>query len=135
MIQNELIATLYVDHIVLTVSDVVKTKNFYSKIFGKPDSEDDYSLMYRFGETKLFFVLPHGNMPQGDRFNPNRIGLEHFAIGVRTLDDLKKIEEALSKNVIENSGIHIDKHSKKEKIWLNDIDGIRLEFFIKPDKC
>lgn len=31
---------------------------------------------------------------------------------------------------IVHSGIHIDSHSKREKIWLNDPDKIRIEFFI-----
>lgn len=87
--------------------------------------------MYHIGETKLFFVLPYGSLAKDDKFNPNRIGLEHFAIGIRSLEDLKEISEQLEKNEIKNSGIHIDKHSGKEKIWLNDPDGIRVEFFIR----
>jgi hypothetical protein len=29
-----------------------------------------------------------------------------------------------------HSGIHIDSNSQREKIWLNDPDKIRIEFFI-----
>ncbi len=123
---------LYVDHIVLTISDLNRTKSFYSKIFGKADREDDDAILYYIGETKLFFGLPYGVMPKDDKFNADRIGLEHLAIGVRTLEDLREIERTLNSHEIRNSQIHIDKHSGKEKIWFNDPDGIRLEFFIRP---
>ena len=75
--------------------------------------------------------MPYAKLPKGDKFNPNRIGLEHIAIGVSELSILRKIENILNYVRIKHSGIHIDKHSKKEKIWLNDPDGIRVEFFIR----
>jgi len=132
MILAAIKSKLYVDHIVLTVSNIERTKDFYSKILGDPDYLDEHSIMYYLGETKLFLVLPYGILPKDDKFDPNRIGLEHLSIGVVTLDDLKEIERTLDKNSIKNSSIHIDKHSGKEKIWLDDPDGIRLEFFIRP---
>ncbi|PCH66731.1 MAG: hypothetical protein COC01_07400 [Bacteroidetes bacterium] len=132
MIPNGIKSELYIDHIVLTVSNIERTRDFYIKIFGDTVHYDKHSIMYYVGETKLFLVLPCGTLPKDDKFDPNRIGLEHFAFGVLTLSDLKEIETTLDKNSIKNSGIHIDKHSDKEKIWLDDPDGIRLEFFIRP---
>jgi len=131
MIPTPIKSKLYIDHIVLTVSNIEKTKDFYAKILGEPNYQGKDSIMYHIGETKLFLALPYGMLPQNDEFDPNRIGLEHFAIGVQTIDDLKEIESILTKASIKNSGIHIDKHSKKEKIWLDDPDGIRIEFFIR----
>ena len=82
---------------------------------------------------KIFFVLPYNTefTKRGDRFNPSRVGLEHLAFGVSSLNELKKINQLLTDNSITHSGIHIDKHSQKEKIWLNDPDGIRIEFFLR----
>jgi glyoxylase I family protein len=37
------------------------------------------------------------------------------------------------KKAILHSGINIDSHSQREKIWLNDPDGIRLEFFLREE--
>ncbi|MDR3712714.1 MAG: VOC family protein [Puia sp.] len=121
---------LFIDHIVLTIRDIGRTKDFYTKIFGAPDYQDADSVLYLIGETKLFFTLPHGTPFPHDRFDANRVGLEHFAIGLKTIDDLKEIEQILDSGSIPHSGIHIDKHSKKEKIWLDDPDKIRVEFFI-----
>src|SRR5687767_1380434 len=125
MIFDDIKSKLYVNHIVLVISDLSRTKEFYSKIFGAPDKEDEYLIMYDIGETKLFFVIPYGDLPPNDRFNPNRIGLEQFAIGIRTPDDLKAIEKMLNENTVKHSGVHLGKHSKKEKIWVDDPDGIR----------
>ena len=85
--------------------------------------------MYQIGPTRLFLTLPHGTLPAADTFSPNRIGLEHFAIAIETIDDLKEIEKNLNAGSIKHSGIHIDSHSHKEKIWLDDPDKIRIEFF------
>lgn len=119
-----------IDHVVLTVKNILETKKFYSKILGKPKSSDKYQIVYKIGKTKLFLVLPYGKVPQNDRFNPNRVGLEHLAFGVSSLGTLKQLAANLDRNKIKHSGIHVDKHSDKEKIWLNDPDEIRLEFFL-----
>jgi len=55
-----------------------------------------------------------------------------LAFGVQTAEQLQQIQTTLDDSSIKNSGIHIDKHSSKEKIWLDDPDGIRLEFYIRP---
>lgn len=132
MISADIKRKLYIDHIVITIGDIKRTKKFYSKILGDPDYSNQSSIMYHIGQTKLFFALPYVISPVNNIFDANRIGLEHFALGIQTLDDLKEIKKILDKNFIKNSGIHIDKHSGKEKIWLDDPDGIRLEFYIRP---
>jgi|SRR5580658_1212752 glyoxylase I family protein len=129
MVPIQLAQKLFIDHIVLVISDIRGTKDFYSKIFGEPSYQDDASAMYRIGPTKLFLMLPHGKLPVDDVFSPNRIGLEHFAIAIEAVEDLKEIEMTLNEGFIRHSGIHIDSHSHKEKIWLDDPDKIRIEFY------
>ena len=128
-----IIEMLTIDHLVLTVSNIERTKEFYTKIFGKAEFTDEDSIMYIINNTKLFFVLPYNTefIERGDRFNPSRVGLEHLAFGVSSLDELIKINQLLTDSSITHSGIHIDNHSNSEKIWLNDPDGIRVEFFLR----
>jgi catechol-2,3-dioxygenase len=130
MLSSGLAAKLFIDHLVLVVSDIGRTREFYSKIFGEPTYQNERSLVYNIGRTRLFLVLPHGELPPGDVFSPNRIGLEHFAIGIGSVGELGEIARVLDAGGIAHSGIHIDTHSKREKIWLNDPDEIRIEFFI-----
>lgn len=131
MIPSDIKSKIYIDHIVLTISDIERTKDFYSKIFGEPDYVTSNSIMYFVERTRLFFGLPNGTPFANDKFDANRVGLDHLAIGVKTLNELNEIQKTLDKNSIIHSGIHADKHSGKEKIWLNDPDGIRLEFFLR----
>ena len=120
-----------IDHLVLVVSNIETTKNFYEVFLGPVEEAWDDRLLFLVGEVKLFLVLPYGKLPEGDKFSPNRIGLEHFAFRMESLDDLKDIEWKLNQWKIKHSEIHIDEHSQKEKIWLNDPDGIRIEFYLR----
>ena len=128
MLPTSLASRLFIDHIVLTIQDIQRSSTFYSKIFGEPAYLGETSAMYKVGPTRLFLGVSRDALPN-DRFDPKRIGLEHFAIGITSIEDLKEIEKVLDKGAITHSGIHIDSHSGKEKIWLDDPDKIRIEFF------
>jgi glyoxylase I family protein len=130
MLPTSTTARLFIDHIVLTIGDIDRSAEFYSKIFGEAAYRNERSVMYYIGPTRLFLNVSLGETLPNDTFNPKRIGLEHFAIGITTIEDLKEIEKALDKGSIKHSGIHIDKHSGKEKIYLDDPDKIRVEFFM-----
>ncbi len=121
-----------IDHVVLMIKDVDRTYKFYSKIFGEPRSKDDYSVSWMFGETKLFFGLPFKEL-YNNVFDRNRIGLNHLAFGVPTLDELKDWENKLKHAGIQNSGILKDKYKEREYIWFDDPDGIRQEFYLRPE--
>ncbi len=120
----------FVDHIVLTVKNIKRTKKFYSSFLGGPHSQDKYSVSYKIGQTKLFLGLPYHKI-KNNSFNADRIGLNHLAFGVRTLKELKHMENTLNNNKIKNSGIKIDKYGKKPFIWFDDPDKIRLEFYLR----
>ncbi len=120
-----------IDHIVLTILDVQRSKQFYVRVFGPPDFEDTESSMYEMGETRLFISAAYHPLSLPDRFDPDRVGLNHVAFGVSSLKELQEIEKHLNREKIQHSGIHIDQHSSQEKIWLDDPDGIRLEFFLR----
>lgn len=118
----------HIDHIVLLVSDLERSRNFYSAFLGSPSEETLESFAYKIGETKVFFAEPQ-NRDSG--FDKENIGLNHIAFHVGSLDDLKKWEKKLDGAGIRHSGIEIDKYGGKEFIWFDDPDGIRLEFYLR----
>ncbi len=120
----------FIDHIVIFVKDVKRTKRFYSRFLGEPEFMDKYQVCYRIGDTKLFFGLSYKKI-KNPKFRLEGFGLNHLAFGVRSLKELKGFEGVLNKARIKNSGIKIDKYGKKEFIWFNDPDGIRLEFYLR----
>jgi len=130
MISNALKNSIGIHHIVFTVVDILETEKFYTKIFGAPDRANDAKIVYIVGPTLLIFMQKSTPNPPSKKFDPTVIGLEHFAIGLKNLDELQQVEDVLTENQITNSGIHIDSDSKREKIWLNDPSNIRVEFFL-----
>ena len=118
----------FLDHIVLIVKDLQKTKDFYSKFLGTPEEKYSDSISYKIGNTKIFFGLPYKNYVVPDK---DAGGFNHLAFGVRTLNELQKFEKVLTDGCIKNSGIIKEKDSKLDFIWFDDPDGYRLEFYLR----
>jgi len=120
-----------VDHLVLIVSNIKKTKDFYSKIFGTPEFEDKESLMWRIGETQIFYASPWKEV-KDNKFEDNRIGLEHISFGVQTRKELVDMEQKLNDAGIKNSGIYVDQY-KGTCITFKDTDAIKCEFYLREN--
>ena len=121
----------YIDHIVVIVKNVEKTKEFYSKFLGQPDYVSEDSISYKIGKTKIFLGLSYGKY---QKFDKDRGGLNHLAFGVKTDEELKEFSKVLNIFNIKNSGIQIDKYGGKEFVWFDDPDGYRLEFYLRPSE-
>ena len=119
----------FLDHIVLIVKDLERSKDFYNKFLGESGEKYSDSISYKIGDLKVFFGLPYKKYQMPDK---DAGGLNHLAFGVRTIDELKKFEKILNDSNLQNSGITIEKDSKREFIWLDDPDGYRLEFYLRP---
>ena len=121
----------FLDHLVFRVADLDRTERFYTALIGEPAYKGEGSVMYVSGETKLFFSrATDGRSPAYDK---ESVGLNHLAFGVRTLIELQTICAQLDAARISNSGIQIDRYGKKEFIWLDDPDGIRIEFYLREN--
>ncbi len=92
----------FLDHIVVIVSKLDRSEEFYSAFLGKPLHRDQYSVAYKIGDTKLFLGLPYGKLKRKS-FDKEELGLNHLAFGVRTLAELKKLEGSLNKAKIKTA--------------------------------
>ena len=124
-----MLPTLYIDHLVFRVEELESTEKFYSALFGEPISQGEAWLVYKVGETSLFYTL--SSKPSGP-YDKEQPGLNHVALGVHEPADLRKIEDHLNSSGLKHSGIGIDAHGGKEYIWFNDPNGFRLEFYCRP---
>jgi len=120
----------FVDHVVFRVADLSKTEYFYTILLGEPTHRTEDSIMHEVGDTLLFFSACDVVNPKA--YEKEQIGLNHVAFGVRTLEELQTIREQLDGAGIVHSGIKIDRYGKKEFIWLDDPDGMRIEFYLRP---
>lgn len=119
----------FVDHLVFRVGALDPTERFYSAIFRQTPQRDEGSLMYRIGDTRLFFTTSEG--PEAAAHDKESIGLNHMAFGVRSLRDLQAVSARLNEDGIAHSGIVLDHYGAREFIWLDDPDGMRVEFYLR----
>jgi glyoxylase I family protein len=122
----------FIDHIVLYVKDLARSREFYTAVLGDPDNDDGEALMFIVGQTRIFVTTPR-NKAWAGKYNKENIGMNHLAFGVDTFPELTEIAVYLKHQKIENSGIQIDEYGKKPFIWLDDPDGIRLEFYHRAE--
>lgn len=127
-----------VHHIVLKVSDPEKSKDFYTKVCGmKVFSEDgaSFGLSKTDGKLDSLWLVPPDNGQAAKPFNRDGdIGLDHWAFGVATIEDLKEIEKYLKEIGIEmeDGGITDDGYGGTA-IFTSDPDGMLVEFHLVED--
>ena len=119
----------FVDHLVFRVADLSRSERFYTMLLGQPPHRTEDSVMYQVGHTRLFFT--RCDQIQSGPYAKEEVGLNHLAFGVRTLEELQVIQAQLGRAGIPNSDIKKDRYGQKEFIWLDDPDGMRVEFYLR----
>jgi glyoxylase I family protein len=119
-----------IDHLVFRVSALDRTERFYTAILSQSPERAEGTLMYEVGGTRLFFTT--STDASSGAYNKEQIGLNHMAFGVRTLTELQALEHQFNAAGIAHSGIKLDQYGLKEFIWLDDPDGMRIEFYLRP---
>jgi glyoxylase I family protein len=125
-----MIESMFVDHLVFRVSELSKTERFYSALLEQSPRRTEGSVMYEVGDTRLFFTQCEHQ--QSAAYDKENVGLNHLAFGVRTIEELQSVRNKLDRANIVHSGIQIDRYGKKEFIWLDDPDNMRIEFYLRP---
>jgi len=94
----ETIATGGVHHLRLTVTDVARARAFYTEVLGFAVVMDlDPGVFLSNGSVGLG-LGPHpdpATAAPGDRFDENRVGLDHLSFGVGGRDDLERAARIL----------------------------------------
>lgn len=122
------IATGVVHHVTLTVTDVSRSRQFYTGTLG-------FQVVAEFGPRVLLgngsMVLAIGPAPErgrrDDRFDENRVGLDHLSFSVGSRDELEQAIHLLDEQGVphgeivdlEGLGIHV--------LMFRDPDNIQLE--------
>ena len=75
----------------------------------------------------LVLLPPLPGTPSGDRFSEQRIGLDHLAIGVSSLQELERLAEVLRRNDVA-ADLHHDPMGPAI-VTFRDPDSIQWEFF------
>ncbi|MEV6072558.1 VOC family protein [Nocardia sp. NPDC052001] len=87
-------------HLRLTVSDIDRSRDFYEKVFEWPvalevpdDADAELRQRLSFLDGGVIYRMQHGLIGlrpvASDRFDENRVGLDHLAFSVSSLAELK----------------------------------------------
>lgn len=121
------------DHIVLTVSDLVRARHFYGEVLGFALHDDpDYLggwLYFMVGDVQ-FCLVRHVTTPPGDRFSEFRVGLDHLAFCAPDEAALRALADRLTAAGVPTSGVQVYAPSGKRYVSFRDPDNVQLEYWL-----
>ena len=125
------IKTPGVHHIALRSSDLERSKQFYADTLGfQIIMEAPGLFLFLAGNTAFGVRSPESGTPEGDRFNPFRVGLDHVALACEDEGELERVAAALSQAGVENTGVKLDETLGKRYVAFKDPDRIAWEFYM-----
>ena len=92
------IATGAVHHLRLTVSDVARSRAFYTEVLGFQHVMDLPSGVFLSNGTIGLGIGPSpdpSRAPRADRFDEARVGLDHLSFGVASREELERAQQLL----------------------------------------
>lgn len=118
-------------HIVLTVSDPSRSAWFYEEVLGiQAFPGDDKVRCISCGSFLLCFQRPPLQPLPNDRFNENRLGLDHLAFSVPDRGSLDSLLQRLKGLGVRTAGIEFDPDGEQEYVCFRDPDNIQVEFYV-----
>lgn len=121
-----------IDHVTLTVSDINRTKDFYNKLFQtKFEKDDEYSFSLLAVDIPVWFVQ-WKKQQSNDSFDETRIGLDHIAFSLDTIEELEKFVARLKDMGVKTEGLQRFA-GKYPYVCFRDPDNIQTEFFISQE--
>ena len=129
-----------IHHLRLTVTDVERSRQFYTGLLGfeiaaESPPPDDPAAAETF---KILFggvVMIRGNLvmglrpmaPPGDRFDPDRVGLDHLSFSVASHDDLEQAARLFDEHGVTHGEITSLPSFGIDVLSFEDPDGVQLE--------
>ncbi len=125
------IKTTGVHHIALRVTNLQRSKEFYTETLGFPIIMEVPDLvLFLAGGTAFGIRAPSRETPNGDVFSPHRVGVDHIALACSDDSELERVAAALKKAGVENTGAKMDETLGKRYVAFKDPDRIAWEFYM-----
>ena len=124
------IKTTGVHHIALRSGNLERSKRFYSEVLDFPVLMESPIFIFLAGSTAIAVRGPEADSPQGDVFNPFRVGLDHIALACEDESELQRVASALSEAGVENTGVKTDEALGKRYVAFKDPDRIAWELYM-----
>ncbi len=122
-------------HLALRVTDIARTRHFYvDTLRFEPLQELAGILICNVYGPFIAFLGNATQTPSHDRFDPYRVGLDHFALGVPTLSTLETMKRELDRTGVANNGIEHDALTQANYISFYDPDSIAWELYVSASQ-
>lgn len=96
-------------HVAIRVTDLQRARRFYVDLLGLPVAlEVEGVVLVEAGNALLGIRGDAAGAKQGDRCDPHRVGLDHVAFAVNTVELLERIKRDLDVARIPNDAIRDD---------------------------
>ena len=126
-----------IDHLVLSVSDIARSKDFYDKILGflgfKLKHDSSGFAGWSNGKT-LFWIAAADSQGKWRRYRKGDIGFHHYAFELSSRRDVDELGAFLAKNkvtVVDPPGEYYGR--EYYAVYFTDPDGMKLEGMVfKP---
>ncbi len=102
------LTTRAVHHVSLTVTDLARTRDFYTGVLNfQVAMEFPQAVLLSNGSTIIGIHLAPdpARAASGDRFDENRVGLDHLAFAVDSRDDLERAVEIFNEHGVPHGEI------------------------------
>ena|SRR5579859_3833727 len=120
-----------VNHVSLTVSDVSQSQDFYTNVMGFQVLMEIPPAVLLTNGGAVLGIHPPPDADQviaGDRFNENRVGLDHLAFTVGSRDELEEWSHHFDQHGIPHGDItDLGRHFQLHALFFRDPDNIQLE--------
>lgn len=124
-------------HVAITVSDLERSTQWYSRLFGAdPVLDEDeeggefHHTVFALDGGMLFGLHTHHGRESQDRADERRTGLDHVGFALSGTAELEQWRDRLDELGIAHGGIK--KAHYGSGVSFRDPDNIALEFFIAP---
>ena len=134
------IPTGEIHHLRLTVTDLARSREFYTQLLGfevavESPPADDPSAAEAFKVLFGGVVMARGNLimglrpmaPSGDRFDPDRVGLDHLSFNVASRGDLEQAMRLFDERGVSHGEITRLPGFAIDVLPFEDPDGVQLE--------
>lgn len=117
-------------HLALRVTNLQRSREFYTKVFGMQPLLEVEGLAILSGNGLMLGLRSTAGAGSGDRFDPSRVGLDHLAVAATDIAALEQMQRQLDGAGVPNNGVEHDDLTGATYVSFYDPDGIAWELYV-----